>query len=66
LTLGNGWILEEFVVSKPSPIIPVTSTTIVECPFKFSNHDLARRVRAHMYILLEKFDLDKNLTFDET
>jgi len=66
LALGNGWILEEIVVSKPPVVIPVTSTVVIQCPFKFSNHDLARRVRAHMYILLEKFDLDKNLTFDET
>lgn len=37
----------------------------VICPYKFSNHDLARRVRAHLFVLLEKYDLNKNLTFEE-
>jgi Ca2+-binding EF-hand superfamily protein len=37
----------------------------IVCPYKFSNYDLARRARAHLFLLLEKFDLNKNLTFEE-
>lgn len=64
LAIGNGWISDEVVAKVVSPP-PAVTVSKLGCPFKFSNHDLARRVRAHMYALLEKFDLDKNLTFDE-
>jgi Ca2+-binding EF-hand superfamily protein len=61
LDKGDGWIAPE--------ITPVPSTTVVSgivCPYKFSNYDLARRARAHLFLLLEKFDLNKNLTFEES
>ena len=58
---GKGWITDE----TDKVVSPVPASNIV-CPYKFSNHDLARRVRAHLFALIAKFDLNKNLTFEET
>lgn len=65
LAIGAGWISDEVKVVAVPPA-PVVSTVVgIECPYKFSNHDLARRLRAHLYALLVQYDVDKSLTFDE-